>query len=175
MYFQSVASIGPDLSVARKLFNEMDLNEDGTVSSSEVVDFIVRKGKMEREKARRIYLNIDMMENANHTLEDVAALWYVWLMRPRCNGCEALIMGSYYSCVDCFRSRNFSHQHGNFLDNYVLLYQKNQQQVIYPHHIYILLVIFHVRNYQYGSTCVPTFRNINSTGDSLAEFEIKKT
>lgn len=144
LYFQTLTRSEPDLNVARNLFSEMDLNGDGFVHWSEIVHFLARKGGMTLEEARRICLNMGMVENTYISFEDVVASWYIFVMRPWCDRCGAMIMGSYYSCVacfnsntydlcpDCYRSGNFSHQHQIFLDNYVLLHQKTWRQVIRP-------------------------------------------
>lgn len=142
LYFRSLT--GPELNVAYKLFREMDQDGDGKVHSNEVIFFLARNGVPFTE-APRVFDNMGMMSNSYLTLEEVVAVWYVVVMRPVCNCCKVMIMGSYYICVACFHSSSNGgdahayelcpgcystgnyyreHQHGIFVDNYALLHLK---------------------------------------------------
>ncbi|XXG43830.1 hypothetical protein AAC387_Pa01g3781 [Persea americana] len=144
LYFKSLT--GPDENVARKVFREMDQNGDGRVHSSEVINFLIRKGVPSTE-VPKILDKMGMMQSSYLTLEDVVAFWYVMVMRPVCNTCSYMITGSFYSCVPCFHASrnggrtdtydlcpgcystgNYRHQHGVFVDNYALLHLKNQKK-----------------------------------------------
>ncbi|XXG43832.1 hypothetical protein AAC387_Pa01g3782 [Persea americana] len=139
----------PELNVARKLFGEMDQDEDCRVHSNEVIDFLISKG-MPSTEAQKIFDNMGLMQNSYLTFEDLVAFWYVLVNRPVCDGCRDIIMGSYYTCDACFYayndggdtntydlchgcySKNGKHdahrEHGIFVDNTALLLHLKDQK-----------------------------------------------
>lgn len=94
------------------------------------------------DKIVSFFRMIDTDGNGLLDWREFVTLYYVIKSRPQCNRCWRIVTGLYFCCVrcwemhvssgraavqpyelcsDCYYSKNFIHEHQEFLDNFVLL------------------------------------------------------
>ncbi|KAG8369782.1 hypothetical protein BUALT_Bualt14G0049500 [Buddleja alternifolia] len=116
----------------QKFFKNIDANGDGKVS---LVEFKKSMGSWLSDET--IFRQLDTNDDGTLDFDEVLALYYMKkkVYPPKCDGCRALLVGSYFSCWLCFGKANtgstdlccscyhrgtFEHKHAlsNFLDNH---------------------------------------------------------
>ncbi|KAG8369781.1 hypothetical protein BUALT_Bualt14G0049400 [Buddleja alternifolia] len=116
----------------QKFFKNIDANGDGKVS---LVEFKKSMGFWLSDET--IFRQLDTNDDGTLDFDEVLALYYMKkkIDPPKCDGCSALLVGSYFSCWLCFGKANtgstdlccscyhrgtFEHKHAlsNFLDNH---------------------------------------------------------
>ncbi|KAL6185193.1 hypothetical protein ACLB2K_041327 [Fragaria x ananassa] len=117
----------------------MDKDGDGSITIKEFEEILTISS---RHNANRLFRAMDKNGDGVLDFEEAITFYYVlcnYRMVGR-DGCkDSLLTGLYFTCVDCFdhnqtttfdlciscyRTRNYVHQHCNFLDNYALLRTK---------------------------------------------------
>ncbi|KAK4585924.1 hypothetical protein RGQ29_023213 [Quercus rubra] len=119
-------------------FNSMDLNGNGRVNYDEFKQFFMQYGYNWADP--NFYHSLDRDHDGLLDFWEVLTLYYIMKTRSvRCQCCTACQIGLYFSCVTCFHSSHTfdicigcystqryrqQHDHGPFLDSYVLLRSK---------------------------------------------------
>ncbi|KAH7521319.1 hypothetical protein FEM48_Zijuj07G0020400 [Ziziphus jujuba var. spinosa] len=122
---------------ANRMFQSMDLNGDGSVSLSEYLEILGKKG-YKLSNTPKFFTELDRDGDGNLDFEEFLSLYYLIkserLLFCDGHGCGAFLKGVYFTCVQCFQreknfdlcpscfsGKNFLHHHATFLDNFALL------------------------------------------------------
>ncbi|XP_061995248.1 uncharacterized protein LOC133713148 [Rosa rugosa] len=117
-------------------FQEIDTDGDGTITMEEFEQLF--EGSY-GDHVNRTFQDLDKNGDGSLDFEESVTLYYSLMTQKiiGCDGCKTpFLKGLYFTCVECFehnqtttfdlctscyRSRNYVHEHCNFLDNYALL------------------------------------------------------
>nr|XP_011463555.1 PREDICTED: uncharacterized protein LOC105351293 [Fragaria vesca subsp. vesca] len=117
-------------------FQAMDKDGDGAITIEEFEQILTL---FSRDYVNRLFRAIDKNGDGVLDFEEAITFYYVLCTyrMVNCDGCkDSLLTGLYFTCVDCFdhnqtttfdlciscyRTRNYVHEHCNFVDNYALL------------------------------------------------------
>ncbi|XP_048332724.2 caltractin [Ziziphus jujuba] len=123
---------------ANKMFQSMDLNGDGSVSLSEYLEILGKKGYKSCNNPN-FFMELDRNGDGNLDFEEFLSLYYLIkserLLFCDGHGCGAFLKGLYFTCArcfqremnsfdlcsSCFNGKKFRHNHATFLDNFALL------------------------------------------------------
>lgn len=123
--------------LAWNFYLALDKDGDDRVSYTEYVNFLQQSGY----GWIRPNFFLDLDRNGDGTLDFWEAITLYYVVKTRnvwCKGCQACLVGLYFTCVTCFDSasrsfdlcptcykrKRFNHHHSYFLDNHVLLRSK---------------------------------------------------
>ncbi|KAL6187995.1 hypothetical protein ACLB2K_039390 [Fragaria x ananassa] len=126
-------------------FQAMDIDGDGGITIKEFQQIFISTFSVPRDSVNHLFREMDKNGDGVLDFEEAITLYYV-LSNDRmvgCDGCKTpFLKGLYFTCVDCFDhsptdsfdlciscfgSRNYVHEHCNFLDNYAILRSKSAQ------------------------------------------------
>lgn len=123
--------------LAWNFYLALDTDGDGRVSYAEYVKFLQQSYGWIRPN---FFMDLDRNRDGSLDFWEVLTLYYVVKTRGGvwCQGCQACLVGLYFTCVACFDSssrsydlcpacykrKRFTHHHTYFLDNHVLLRAK---------------------------------------------------
>ncbi|KAF8392130.1 hypothetical protein HHK36_022472 [Tetracentron sinense] len=120
--------------LAKKFFESLDKNGDGTVSIGEFAEFIRKRGYIFVDSS--FFKDLDKNGDGSLDFEEVITFYYMLKTRTFCHECGNFLRVLYFTCVKCFHkssydlcttcysNRKFKHKHKVFLDNYALLLTK---------------------------------------------------
>ncbi|XP_041014945.1 uncharacterized protein LOC121257010 isoform X2 [Juglans microcarpa x Juglans regia] len=123
--------------LAWNFYLSLDTDGDGQVSFTEYINFLQKSYTWIRPN---FFMDLDRNGDGSLDFWEVLTLYYAVKTRGGvwCQACQSCLVGLYFTCVACFESgsktydlcptcykrKRFSHQHGFFLDNHVLLRSK---------------------------------------------------
>ncbi|KAH7858982.1 hypothetical protein Vadar_030124 [Vaccinium darrowii] len=120
-----------------KFFNSIEKSGDGDVSTEEFLDFVRKKG-FKMELPQNVFKLLDENNNGTLSFEECVTFFYMITYKKFsfCKGCEIFLSGLHFVCVkcykadeeksfdlcsSCYRNKNHSHEHTEFLDKDVLI------------------------------------------------------
>ncbi|PIA49598.1 hypothetical protein AQUCO_01300408v1 [Aquilegia coerulea] len=122
--------------VAKNFFNSMDIDGDGKISMNEFEEYVKKKWRRFKPE---LFAELDKDGDGFLDFEEVIVFYYMAKMRNSfCDGCcGEYLKNLYFTCVHCFQKKSsnqtydlcltcyqtkqFTHEHKVFLDNYAML------------------------------------------------------
>uniref|UniRef100_A0A7N0U9N5 EF-hand domain-containing protein n=1 Tax=Kalanchoe fedtschenkoi TaxID=63787 RepID=A0A7N0U9N5_KALFE len=137
-YYNNSSTQVKDLAI--KFFNHMDSDGDSTISVAEFAAFIKGNGFLSRRlpNDQDLFASMDRNGNGNLDFNEFITFFFVAFASCNCDGCGIKLKGqrhltcttcfpggghTFDLCSTCFSSRNFAHQHTEFVSFETLMFE----------------------------------------------------